>query len=166
MDESQKEWDTEHILGGSIYMTLPNRWNQYTVGKTQNRGEGLPEVEDEGNFWGDVNVLQLNRGLGYTGVTYLSKLSKYTVKICVVHCIFYLKIQKINKYLGESLLMRTALFRGNCTDVCNNFEMHQKNKLMDRGKAHEQMMKYSKILIIEVVSLQVFTVKFFKLLNV
>lgn len=96
MDESQKEQDTEHKLGGSIYMKLPNRWNQCTVGKTQNHGEGLPEMGDEGNFLGDVNVLYLNRGLGYTGVTSLSKLSKYTVKICVVHCIFYLKIQKIN----------------------------------------------------------------------
>lgn len=57
------------------------------------------------------------------------------------------------KYLGESLLTRTALFRGNCTDVRNNFEMHQKDKLMDRRKAHEQMMKYSKILMIEVVGL-------------
>lgn len=57
MDESQKERDTEHILCGSIYMKLPNRKNQSTVGKTQNRGEGLPEVGDEGNFWSDVNVL-------------------------------------------------------------------------------------------------------------
>lgn len=43
MDKSQKEHDTEHILGGSICMKLPNRQNKSTVKKMQNHGEELPE---------------------------------------------------------------------------------------------------------------------------
>ena len=64
---------------------------------------GLPGKGHKGTFWGDDNVLYLDRGLGYTGVCICQ--NSINVHLRCVHflvCKFYFKRKKKPKILKSS----------------------------------------------------------------
>ena len=51
---------------------------------------GGKDLTRKGTFWDNANVLDLDLGVGYTGVYICQKSSNYIIIICVFHCTVYL----------------------------------------------------------------------------